>query len=139
MKAMAQLERINFRRHRAMSFTAALIDELRDILPPDSLREVHERVYDLMYRNGSAWTNDEERSRLRLEHRDDLGWTPSERVASKMREQQAMLTISNSIIDEVFLRCDKCGRKSFSRVDLNETCDLIQPNSENCKGTMTKV
>ncbi len=98
MKAMAQLERMNFRRHRAMQFTAALIEEIKDIVPPDSLREVHEHIFELMYRNGAAWTTDEERVKMGLEPRDDLGWTPSERVAEEMRRQQAMLMISNTII-----------------------------------------
>lgn len=93
MKAIEQLERMDLRRHRAMSFTAMLTEEIRHILPRESLREVHEHILDLMYRNGVAWTTDEDRAKMGLEPRDDLGWTPSERIKDENLRREAMFNI----------------------------------------------
>lgn len=91
MKSMYQIERPDIRLRRAQSLTALLMEEIRDMMPTDfDQQAVCDRLIHVLYENGAAWTTDEDRAAHGLEPRDDLGWTPSERIAQKQRELEAM-------------------------------------------------
>lgn len=97
-KRRMQINRPDLRRMRAQQFTAAIFQELSDIIPDDSHRTAHERLFQLFYDNGWAVTTDEERHAQGLEPRDDLGWTPSERVEEKRRKLEVMHAMANIIV-----------------------------------------
>ncbi len=91
-RAIDRIERLNFRRARAQALAAALMDEVKDVLPGDfDQAAVYDRLLDVLYQNGAAWTTDEERRRYGLEPRDELGWTPSERVEWEQKKAEALL------------------------------------------------
>lgn len=102
MKAIDQFERTDFRRRRAEYLTAAIMDELKDILQPYSddrlLDHVYERLCRVLYENGAHIMTDRDRAEAGLEPRDDLGWTPSERVAYEKARREAMLMHINRLI-----------------------------------------
>lgn len=81
---------MNFRHQRASTLTSVLMEEIGDILPYETTKDVCNRIFHVLYQNGASVTTDEERARYGFEPRDDLGWTPSERVAEKRRELDAM-------------------------------------------------
>ena len=76
----------DLRRQRATQLTAALMQELDDIIPDDQRRETYDRLMGLFYENGAALLTDQDREWLGLERRDALGWTPSERLLRKKQE-----------------------------------------------------
>lgn len=89
--AMYQIEPVNFRVRRAQSFSAALMQEIRDVIPTDfDQGEVHDRLMNVLVENGACWTTEDERKEYGFEPRDDLGWTASERVEQKRRELEIM-------------------------------------------------
>lgn len=99
MKAIKELERVNLRRKRAQSFAAALMDELKNTLPPETeLSDVYYRLLEILEKNGACWTTDEERAAFGFEPRDDLGWTPSERVADEKRRLAAMQIAAAAVV-----------------------------------------
>lgn len=98
MKAIEETPRFDLRRAKAMALTAALMEEVDDILPHETRRFFYNRLLTVLYNNGAAWTTDKERSMFGLESRDELGWTPSERVAEEKRRNDAMLMMANHIV-----------------------------------------
>ena len=99
MSAVKGIELANLRRMRAQSFAAALMDELKDILPPETeMSDVYYRLLEVLEKNGACWTTDEERAAHDFEPRDELGWTPTERVAQKKRELEAMQMAAAGIV-----------------------------------------
>lgn len=98
MKATDQIQRYDRRRARAVALTAALMLELDDVLGEYDKRAVYERLLKVLYDNGAAWTTDEERAALGLEPRDELGWTPSERVANEQHRIEAMQLMAAGIV-----------------------------------------
>ena len=89
-----EIERQNLRLMRAQEFAAALMMEIGDVLESDfdrnARRAVHDRLIDVLYRNGACFTTDEERQKIGLEPRDELGWTPSERVDYEKKRIEAL-------------------------------------------------
>lgn len=97
--AASKIPLYDLRRKRAMSLTVALMQEIRDLIPMEfDERSVGDRIFDVLYMNGAAWTTDEERSRFGFEPRDELGWTPSERVAQKQRELEVLQMLQTVVL-----------------------------------------
>ena len=94
-----QIERSDFRRHRAAAFTAAVMREIEDIIPDDVRRDVFYRLDDLFYKNGASIMTDEDRAKEGLEPRDAKGWTPSERVDYERRKMEAMQMMAAGIFN----------------------------------------
>ncbi|MCP4933516.1 MAG: hypothetical protein GY927_04765 [bacterium] len=44
----------------------------------------------MLHSNGACWTTEEERQKLGFEPRDELGWTPSERVEYENKRREAL-------------------------------------------------
>lgn len=95
--AASQIPLIDFRRRRAEAFAAALIQEVSDVLHEDlDCSAVFDRLFKVLHDNGACWTTEKERISYGFEPRDELGWSPSERIAQKQAEMQAMLTLTNA-------------------------------------------
>lgn len=82
----------DFRRQRAEALAAALLKEVEDVTrdPEHRAEDIFYRLFDVLHRNGAAWTTDEERERFGFEPRDHKGWTGSERVEHERRKAEAM-------------------------------------------------
>jgi hypothetical protein len=99
-----KMERVDFRRHRAMHLTAALMQELDEVL--DGLngsgirREIQERLFAALERNGAYVMTDEDRAKAGLEPRDGRGWTPSELIAERQAYQDALMRISGVTLEK---------------------------------------
>lgn len=83
---------INARQLRANALAANIIQELDPFLSTEhgARSMAFSALCDLLAQNGAAFTTDEERALMGLEARDQMGWTPSERIARKQRELEAM-------------------------------------------------
>lgn len=99
MKAVDHMWVFDKRKHNAVALATALMCELDDVLGDYDRRAVYDRLLTVLYENGAAWTTDEERAKLGLEPRDQLGWTPSERVAQEQRRLE--LTLSRVLTQTV--------------------------------------
>ena len=95
---MNKFVEMNIRRHRAKHMAAAVMQEIKDFIPGETLPDVHDALIKCFDRNGLSLINDEERAHLGLEPRDDNGWTPSERLQSERAYLDAMLAMSQQII-----------------------------------------
>lgn len=95
MRAVDQIGNVDKRRIRATNLTAALMQEVMDVLPErhEDYSLLHDRLMNVLYENGAAWTTEEERLAYGFEPRDDLGWTSSERVEYEMKRRE-VLTLS---------------------------------------------
>ena len=98
-----KLPRTDFRRHRAVAFTAALVESVKDIISPELCGELYRRLFDVLYENGAAWTTEEERQRLGFEPRDDKGWTQSEIEKHQQEILESMHTMRPSLEGQVWL------------------------------------
>ena len=99
MKSMQVMERTDFRRRRAEALTAALMQEIDDVLPDNVERQtIFERMLSLLYINGACWTTEEERVKLGFEPRDSLGWTPSDRVKAEQDRLNALHRLSAHVV-----------------------------------------
>ena len=93
------IDRIDFRLRKAQALTAALMREIEPYLPVDTrLGDVHDAMLDVLHANGAAWTTDEERAKMGLEPRDDIGWTPSERVRHEQDRIEAMQMLMSFVV-----------------------------------------
>lgn len=99
MKAVDQLEQIDLRRRRADYFTAAVFEEIKDLIPDDEKPNVHQRLLRLFHENGACIMTDEDRAKEGLEPRDAKGWTPSERIQQKQMKAQALYALQNIVVD----------------------------------------
>lgn len=92
-----KIERIDLRRRRADYFTVTVLEEIKDLLPNDVIQEVHHRLFKVFHENGACIITDEERRAEGLEPRDELGWTPSERLAqNQLKPKTIQMTAPNS-------------------------------------------
>lgn len=82
---------IDLRKRRMDQLVAAVMDEVRHEVPSEFLREIHDALSDVMYRNGVHIMTDQDRAEYGLEARDGLGWTHSERVKAEMRRQEVLM------------------------------------------------
>ena len=96
--ALEQSLIFDVRQCRAKSFVATTMEEINDLIPADSHGEIHRRLMDMFYKNGAAWTTEDERNALGFEPRDNLGWTLSERLEQERQRNEYMLSISNTMI-----------------------------------------
>ena len=92
--AFSEIPRMDFRRGRAEALTAALMREVYDLLPESDHGRLARRFYEVLFNNGACWTTEEERVRLGFESRDELGWTPSERVKYEQARIDALTAIA---------------------------------------------
>ena len=60
------------------------------MIDPDVRRDVSDRLYSVLYANGASLITDEDRAEIGLEPRDELGWTPSERVRAEQVRIETM-------------------------------------------------
>lgn len=109
MKAIDVMELQDRRRMWADALTAAVMEELRDVLEgveydpsPERLhdlrRDIHYRLHEVFYRNGASIMTDEERAKEGLEPRDAKGWTVSERVAIQQAHQEVLYKMANLVV-----------------------------------------
>lgn len=101
-KFMEDSSRIDFRKKRAAHLASVLVREIEDVLPHDThdaLRDIHDRIFEMLYLNGAAWTTDEERRALGFEERDLLGWTPSERIKHQQQILEFMTKLQHPIVE----------------------------------------
>lgn len=103
MKTAAQEREMEFRqdlrKHEAQAIGYAIFDEIRELLPREVEKEVHERLLYTLYRNGVMLVRDDERDKLGLEPRDDKGWTPSERISLERDRISAMARMSSIVVN----------------------------------------
>lgn len=93
MMDMFKVKHPDFRRNRARAFTAAILNEIDDLLDSETMAAIHERLFEALHRNGACWTTDKEREELGFEPRDSRGWTMSEKREAKRRELEALLSM----------------------------------------------
>lgn len=95
---MARIEHPDKRRMRAIHMTAAIMQEIEDLVDyQDARGRIYDRLFDLFYENGASIMTDADRAKEGLEPRDAKGWTPSERVADKLRQAQAMQMMASAV------------------------------------------
>jgi hypothetical protein len=86
-----KLDRPDYRRRRADFITAAVMQELNELFEAsaqfDLQRAVRDRLWTMFDRNGFSIITDEDRAAMGMETRDDLGWTPSERIQEQQQLQ----------------------------------------------------
>lgn len=85
---------LDLRRKRAEALAAALMQEIDDVLGDYDRGPVYDRLRHVLYMNGAAWTTDEDRAAHGLEPRDELGWTPSERVKHEQQRIEMLYSIA---------------------------------------------
>ena len=78
--------------------TAAVFEEIRDLVPHEQHREIHDRLLDSFVRNGACWTTDEEREALGFESRDNKGWTLNEKIEREVKMREAMMAMMSTIV-----------------------------------------
>ena len=83
----------NYRRERASAFAAVIMMEIRDVVPNADLDAIHDRLFHVLFKNGAAWTTDEERAAIGFEPRDAEGWTPSDRIADGQRRAELLRSL----------------------------------------------
>ena len=92
-----KFERMDLRRRRADFFTAMVFEEIRDLLPDDTMRDVRDRLLKVFYENGACIITEQARRAEGLEPRDELGWTPSEKVADRLCRLETMQMLAAGI------------------------------------------
>jgi hypothetical protein len=92
------MARINMRLGRSKAFAAAIMAEIEDLIPECDKSQVHGRLLRVLHDNGAAWTTDEDRAAMGLQPRDELGWTPSERVKYEQDRMAAMTEVASFVV-----------------------------------------
>jgi hypothetical protein len=95
MELKDEIGLIDLRYRRALAATSAIMKEIHDIIPDKAMKDVHYRLFDLFHKNGLSIMPDEDRSKEGFEPRGATGWTPSERVAEKMRQFDVVMMMAN--------------------------------------------
>lgn len=94
---MARIEHPDKRRMRAIHMTAAIMQEIEDLVDyQDARGRIYDRLYDLFYENGASIMTDVDRAKEGLEPRDAKGWTPSEKLALKRAEIETLQMMASS-------------------------------------------
>jgi len=97
MKAADKLQQINFRELRAQAMASAIMLEIQDVAGEADLGAIHNRLLDVLHKNGAAWTTEPERIAMGFEPRDEFGWTPTERVEAKQQHLDAMHLMASAL------------------------------------------
>ena len=87
---------VDIRRMHLNMLANAIFKELEDLV--DDRRELHERIFAALARNGAMIISDNERAKLGLEERDEKGWTFSEKIEQKRRIHEATLSVFSPIL-----------------------------------------
>jgi len=85
----------DLRRIRAEHLTAAILQEIRPLLPRESERymerDIHEAIYKLLWRTGVDVISDSDRLAAGLPERGNLGYTHEELRIMEARRMELML------------------------------------------------
>lgn len=90
----AAIEMSDLRRYRAQHFAAAIMREIQDVVSDADYAAIHDRLLHVLHQNGAEIMTDQTRAEMGLEPRDNLGWTPSERVRHEQEKQRLMLCMA---------------------------------------------
>ncbi len=82
----------DIRERRSKQLAGSIIHCLRRYIPDAAINDAHHELLKLLYESGAYLMTDEDRAELGLEPRDELGWTPSEKLAREKALEMAFKT-----------------------------------------------
>lgn len=89
---------MNKRRWQIDAIISLVMGEIEDVLPDDARREIYCRLRNLMDVNGFHIMTDADRAALGLEPMDPHGWTMTDRMKEKERQQAEMLYMMRAVV-----------------------------------------
>lgn len=90
--------RVDMRKRQAEAISNAIWSEIKGLIPPNIEREVFTRIFESVHRNGVMLVRDSERQKLGLDHFDEKGWIPSERVKFEQDKIAAMTQMASFVV-----------------------------------------